>query len=105
MPTRTRSIRTSTAPKSNSRNSISVNRDTLNRVLTLAIDALADSLDCNTEESIIRNTFEEARSLRTFANNHGIGKMFDASVRRSASGFVFDGSDWCATTYMNLDAI
>lgn len=105
MPTRTRTIRTSRAPKSNSRTSVSVNRDTLNRVLTLSIDALADSLDCSAEEGVIRNTFEEARSLRQFANNHGIGKMFDTSVRRSVSGFVFDECDWCATTYMNLDAI
>jgi len=105
MPTRTRSIRTSVAPKTISRNSVAVNRETLNRVLTLAIDGLADSLDCNAEEGVIRNTFEEARSLRQFANNHGIGKMFDTSVSRSASGFVFSDSNWCATTYMNLDAI
>lgn len=105
MPTRTRSIRTSRAPKSNSRTSVSVNRDTLNRVLVLATDSLADNLECNAQEGVIREIFEEARSLRQFAQNHGIGKNYDTSVRRSALGFIFDECSWNATTYMNLDAI
>lgn len=104
MPTRTRSIRTATAPKSNSRNSVSVNRDTLNRVLVLATDSLASNLDCAAAEGLIREIFEEARSLRQFAENHGVDN-YDTSVRRSAIGFIFDDCNWNATTYMNIDAI
>lgn len=105
MPTMTRSIRTATSPRSNSKTGVSVNRDALVRVLTLGIDALGSTLDCTSSESEIRGIFEEARSLRQFAANHGVEKNLLTSVRRSTNGFVFDDSNWNASTYMNLDAI
>jgi len=105
MPTLVRSIRTATAPRNNSRNAVSVNRDALTRVVSLAIDSLASMLDCTAQESEIRSIFEEARSLRSFAENHGIGKNLTTSVRRSPNAFIFDDSNWCATTYMNIDTL
>lgn len=104
MPTLTRSIRTATAPRNNSRNAVPVNRNTLVRVVSLSIDSLASMLDCTAQEGEIRSIFEEARSLRTFAENHGILKNLLTAVRRSPNAFIFEDSNWCATSYMNIDS-
>lgn len=104
MPTRTRSIRTATAPSRNNNNTVSVRKDALNKVLVLSVDNLADSLDCYTSTSEIRRIFEEARAIRAFARNHGISNEFDTQVRRSMS-VIFDECDWSADSYMSADQV
>jgi hypothetical protein len=54
--------------------------------------------------SDISSIFEEANSLRSFAENHGLDKEYMNGVRRS-DAFIFDEVDWNLETYMDSDIL
>lgn len=104
MPTRTRSIRTATRPSRNASGTVSVSRNILTKILVLSTDNLANSLDCTGDVNDVSNIFEEANSLRRFAENHGLDKEYMNGVRRSDS-FIFDEMNWSVDNYLDCDII
>jgi hypothetical protein len=104
MPTRTRSIRTASRPSRNASGTVNVSRNILTKILVLSTENLANSLDCTADMSDISSIFEEANSLRSFAENHGLDKEYMNGVRRS-DAFIFDEVDWNLETYMDSDIL
>jgi len=98
MPTRTRSIRTASRPSRNASGTVNVSRNILTKILVLSTENLANSLDCPAKP--YSSIFEEANSLRCFAENHGLDKEYMNGVRRSGA-FIFDEVDWNLDSYQD----